>query len=73
MKKTLWLLLLILLAIAAAIGVNVTRISHIHEQKIEQQIRDDVQNARIEALEKEVRILKTDLYFLQNGYEEISK
>lgn len=73
MKKTLWLLLLILLAIAAAIGVNVTRISHIHEQKIERQIRDDVQNARIEALEKEVRILKTDLYFLQNGYEEISK
>ena len=73
MKKTLWLLLLILLAIAAAIGVNVARISHIHEQKIEQQIRDDMQNARIEALEKEVRILKTDLYFLQNGYEEISK
>ena len=34
-----------------------------------QEITDSRQNERIEELEKEVRLLKTDLYILQNGYE----
>lgn len=73
LKKLQLLLILFILTCYASIGIYVARISHMHTQKIEQQIRDDVQDARIEALEKEIRVLKTDLYFLQNGYEEISK
>ena len=34
-----------------------------------QEITDSRQNERIEELEKEVRLLKADLYVLQNGYE----
>jgi hypothetical protein len=36
-----------------------------------QEITDSKQNKRIEELEKEVRLLKTDLYILQNGYEGV--
>ena len=32
-------------------------------------IRDREQDERIKALEKEIRILKTDMYVLQYGYE----
>ena len=70
MKKLQALLILFILTCYAAIGVNIAKISHVHEQQIEQQIKDDIQDAEIEALKKEVRLLKTDLHILQYGFED---
>ena len=54
-----------------AIGTALSNDSNRHEETLAaQQIVDIDQNKRIEALEKEVRLLKTDLYITQNGFEE---
>lgn len=70
MKKTLILITLYILIIAAATGVNVARITHRQELAEQQKIRDTEQNRKIEALEKELRLLKTDVNILQYGFEE---
>lgn len=76
MKKNmwiLWLLLELMLAVAAGIGIMITRISYRHEQQLQQQVRDSMQDDEIEALKKEVRLLKTDLYLLQHGFEGVNE
>lgn len=70
MKKLQALLILFILTCYAAIGVNLAKISHIREQQLEQQLKDDIQNAEIEALKKDVRMLKTDVHLLQYGFED---
>ena len=69
MKKTLILITLYILIIAAAIGVNVARITHRQELAEQQKIRDIEQDRKIEALEKELRLLRTDVNILQYGFE----
>jgi hypothetical protein len=69
MGKTSLLAVLLALVVALAIGVNVKIVSDKKDRVDLQLIRDKTQNERIQALEKEVRILKTDLYVLQYGYE----
>lgn len=71
MKSTKMLLLLTILLAAAAVGMNIARISYKLELREEQKIADVAQNRRIEELEKEVRLLKTDVYILQYGFEGV--
>lgn len=53
-----------------AVGIALSNDSNRHEETLTaQQIIDTKQNRRIEELEKEVRLLKTDLYIAQNGFE----
>lgn len=70
MKRIVLLSLLLLVTIVLAVGVNGAIIQHRRGIIINQQITDTAQNERIEALEKEIRILKTDIRILQNGFEE---
>lgn len=69
MRQTTILAALTVLVAALGIALNV----HIFQSRKDrldlQAARDRKQNERIEALEKEVRILKTDIYVLQYGYE----
>ncbi len=69
MGKTSLLAVLLVLAVASAIGINVKIISDKKDRIDLQLIRDREQDERIKALEKEIRILKTDIYVLQYGYE----
>lgn len=69
MGKTSLLAVLLVLVIALGIGINVKIISDRKDRMDLQFIRDREQDERIKALEKEVRILKTDIYILQYGYE----
>jgi hypothetical protein len=57
------------LVAALGIALNVYIFQNRKDRLDLQAARDREQNERIEALEKEVRILKTDLYVLQYGYE----
>lgn len=70
MKKALILVTLYILIVAAATGVNIARINHMQELATQQKIRDIKQDRKIEALEKELRLLKTDVNILQYGFEE---
>ena len=69
MGKTSLLAVLLVLAVALAVGINVEIISDKKDRMDLQLIRDREQDERIKALEKEIRILKTDMYVLQYGYE----
>lgn len=69
MGKTSLLAVLLVLAVALAVGINVKIISDKKDRMDLQLIRDREQDERIKALEKEIRILKTDMYVLQYGYE----
>lgn len=72
MKKTDFLILAVgLLAFAALViqaKLDSTKADYTDRVTI-QEIRDNKQDERIKALEKEIRILKTDMYVLQYGYE----
>ena len=70
MKKTTLLLVLLLLMTAAAIGLNIVIITHNQEMVAEQKVINAVQDARIAELEKEIRILKTDIRIIQYGFED---
>lgn len=70
MKKTILLLVLLLLMTAAGIGLNVVIITHNQEVVAEQKVINAVQDARIAELEKEIRILKTDIRIIQYGFED---
>jgi hypothetical protein len=69
MGKTSLLAVLLVLVVALAVGINVKIISDKKDRIDIQLIRDREQDEHIKALEKEVRILKTDMYILQYGYE----
>ena len=66
-RKTVILGVLLMLAVAADIGVNISEIHHQQELFELQKVIDGVQDERIKVLEKEVRILKTDMSIIQNG------
>lgn len=70
MNKTIWLLLLLLLTLAASIGVSIAETHHRQELCELQKLVDAVQNERIADLEKDVRILKTDVHIIQYGFED---
>ena len=72
MRKIDYLLLIIGVLAALALAYEINRSSleeNIKDDKIAQKIVDDEQSERLSLLEKEVRLLKTDVYILQNGYE----
>lgn len=62
--------LLILLALAAAIGTNVAKIDYWQSKFDYQTVINEEQSRQIEELQKEVRILKTDIYIIQYGFGE---
>lgn len=69
------LILAFILIEMALFGVGVALSDSGKEQKEAltiQSITDINQNKRIEALEKEIRILKTDIQLMQCGFEESS-
>lgn len=70
MNKTIWLFLLLLLTIAAGIGVSIAEIHHRQELYELQKLVDTIQNERIADLEKDVRLLKTDVHIIQYGFED---
>lgn len=70
MKKTIELIVLLILLVVAAIGVNIARISYKTEMQEEQKVINAVVDERIKELEKEIRLLKTDVYTLQYGFED---
>ena len=70
MKRIILLSLLLLVMLVFAVGINGAIIQHKHNILVNQQLTDAVQDARIAELEKEIRILKTDMDILQNGFKE---
>ena len=74
MSNTDWKLLAVFLLMELALlGFGVALSDNSTEKKevkMVQSITDIEQDARIEQLEKEIRLLKTDLYIIQNGIEE---
>lgn len=52
-----------------SVGVKVKLTIDRQEHYRELEAYNAIQDKRIEALEKEVRLLKTDLYMAQNGFE----
>lgn len=67
------LILAFILIELALFGVGVALSDNDKEQKealTTQNITDVNQNKRIEALEKEIRILKTDMQLMRHGFEE---
>lgn len=70
MKNLATLVALALMFVAADIGLNITFISKRDEIAAYQEASYAQETAHIEVLEKEVRLLKTDVQLLQHGYEE---
>ena len=72
MKKVNWVLL-ILYAVLLSWMIGIGLIASSHSEKKEklsaQQIVDTEQSKRIEELEKEIRLLKSDIDILMYGYE----
>ena len=69
MRQTAILASLTVIIAALGIALNVHIFQNRKDRLDLQAVRDREQNERIEALEKEIRILKTDIYVLQYGYE----
>jgi cell division protein FtsB len=70
MNKTALLMVLFVLVLSLAVGVNVKIIQDRKDIKDLQTLTNIEQDKRIEALEKEVRMLKTDLQVLKYGFKE---
>lgn len=70
MKKTIELIVLLILVVVAGIGANIARISYKTEVQEEQKVINAIVDERIKELEKEIRLLKTDVYVLQYGFED---
>ena len=62
--------IVLLLVCAAEAGLLVARINQKQELFELQQVIDRCQNEKIVQLEKEIRILKTDVHLLQYGFED---
>ena len=56
-----------------SVGVKVKLTIDRQEHYRELEAYNIIQDRRIEQLEKEVRLLKTDLYIAHNGFEEIKE
>ena len=70
MNKTALLMVLFVLILSLAVGINVRIIQDRKDIKDLQTLSNIEQDKRIEALEKEVRVLKTDLQVLKYGFKE---
>lgn len=70
MAKTSILVVLLILLLALGIGIQAHKAQSIKDRNELQYLLDLEQNKRIQELEKEVRILKTDLLIIQNGFGE---
>ena len=64
--NTIWIVMCYLLLLLIFVESETTH-TNIQETAI---IDRQLNKARIEKLEQEIRLLKTDIYVLQNGYEE---
>ena len=58
------------LGVALLIGLEMASLQQQKELYALEQICDTATTQRIEALEKEMRVLKMDLYIMQNGFED---
>ena len=58
------------LGVALLIGLEMASLQQQKELYALEQICDAAMTQRIEALEKEIRVLKMDLYIMQNGFED---
>ena len=61
---------ILLLAVALDICLNIQNMSMRDEMCMAQKITDAEQTAAIAALKKEVRLLKTDVHIIQYGFED---
>ena len=62
-----WMLLLLMAV--ACIGIKIKFVTDRSSRLAELEIQNTVQDKQIAELQKEIRILKTDIYILQYGYE----
>ena len=67
-KLLLWLVPLLLMAVAC-IGIKVRFVTDRSSRLAELEIQNMIQDRQIMELEKEVRILKTDMHILMYGFE----
>lgn len=66
-RLLLWLVLLLLAV--ACIGIKVRFVTDRNSRLAELEIQNMIQDKQIMELQKEIRILKTDICILQYGYE----
>ena len=66
-RLLLWLVLLLLAV--ACIGIKVRFVTDRNSRLAELEIQNMIQDKQIMELQKEIRILKTDIGILQYGYE----
>ena len=65
-KLSLWLMLLLLMAVAC-IGIKVRFVTDRSSRLTELEIQNMVQDKQIMELQKEIRLLKTDIQLLEQG------
>lgn len=70
MAKTSILVVLMVLLLALGVGIQAHKVQYKKDRNEQQYMLDLEQDKRIQELEKEVRILKTDLLIIQNGFVE---
>ena len=70
MNKTSIIAVLLVLLTALGVGIQAHKVQYIKDRDELRYTLDLEQNKRIQELEKEVRILKTDLSIIQNGFRE---
>lgn len=68
-KKLFLAVTLSLLFALAGVGLKVKLVTDRQEQNREFEARIQIQDKKIEELQKEIRILKTDVHILQYGFE----
>ena len=73
MKNNLVFIVVCTLMLAAIIGLYVAAVDRQTELNEAQCVVDIKQNECIKELQKEIRLLKTDIQILQYGYEEVEK
>lgn len=66
-RLLLWLLLLLMAV--ACVGIKVRFVTDKNSRLAELEIQNMIQDKQIMELQKEIRILKTDICILQYGYE----
>ena len=69
-KEVLMWVVLVVFAIAAAIGTNVAKIDYWQNKFDYQTAINEGQSRKIRELEKEIRLLKTDVHILMYGFED---
>lgn len=69
-KEILMWAALILFALAAGIGTNIAKIDYWQNKFDYQTAINEGQSRKIKELEKEIRLLKTDVHILMYGFED---